>query len=71
MKEGNSLVIDVHGLTKSFSGRRVVDGIDLSVMEGENEIRPAFARQCSMRPRLPLEPPTDAQTSSKNTACFR
>ncbi len=28
-------MIDVHGLTKSFSGRRVVDGIDLSVREGE------------------------------------
>ena len=29
------LAIDVRGLTKSFSGRRVVDGIDLSVREGE------------------------------------
>jgi ABC-2 type transport system ATP-binding protein len=31
----NGLAIDVTGLTKSFSGRRVVDGIDLSVREGE------------------------------------
>jgi len=31
----NNLVIDVQGLTKSFSGRRVVDGIDLSVRTGE------------------------------------
>jgi ABC-2 type transport system ATP-binding protein len=30
-----SLAIDVRGLTKSFSGRRVVDGIDLSVRSGE------------------------------------
>jgi ABC-2 type transport system ATP-binding protein len=29
------LAIDVRGLTKSFSGRRVVDGIDLSVKEGD------------------------------------
>jgi len=29
------LAIDVRGLTKSFSGRRVVDGIDLAVREGE------------------------------------
>jgi ABC-2 type transport system ATP-binding protein len=29
------LAIDVRGLTKSFSGRRVVDGIDLSVRTGE------------------------------------
>jgi ABC-2 type transport system ATP-binding protein len=31
----NGLAIDVRGLTKSFSGRRVVDGIDLSVRTGE------------------------------------
>jgi ABC-2 type transport system ATP-binding protein len=31
----SGLAIDVRGLTKSFSGRRVVDGIDLSVREGE------------------------------------
>jgi len=31
----NNLAIDVRGLTKSFSGRRAVDGIDLSVREGE------------------------------------
>jgi ABC-2 type transport system ATP-binding protein len=29
------LAIDVRGLTKIFSGRRVVDGIDLAVREGE------------------------------------
>jgi len=29
------LAIDVRGLTKSFSGRRVVDGIDLSVRESD------------------------------------
>jgi ABC-2 type transport system ATP-binding protein len=32
---GINLVIDVHGLTKSFGGRRAVDGIDLSVRTGE------------------------------------
>ena len=31
----DTLAIDVQGLTKSFSGRRVVDSIDLSVKEGE------------------------------------
>ena len=28
-------VIDVHGLTKSFNGKMVVDHIDLSVQRGE------------------------------------
>lgn len=35
MNGDTGLAIDVRGLTKSFSGRRVVDGIDLSVREGD------------------------------------
>ena len=35
MNADNGLAIDVRGLTKSFSGRRAVDGIDLAVREGE------------------------------------
>lgn len=31
----SELVIDVHGLAKSFGGRRVVDGLDLQVQAGE------------------------------------
>ena len=31
----SELVIDVHGLAKSFGGRRVVDGLDLQVRAGE------------------------------------
>jgi hypothetical protein len=42
----------------------------LSIMECENEVRPAFAGEGSMRPGLSLDPPADAQERGKQASCL-
>ena len=57
--------------TSVFGDAREHLGADfLTIMEGEHKIGPTFARQCSMRPRLPLEMPPNAEEGSKNTTRF-
>jgi hypothetical protein len=38
----------------------------LVVVEGEHEVRPAITRECSVRSRLSLDAPADAEKGSQN-----
>lgn len=72
--EDAPLVIDVHGLTKSFGATTVVDGIDMQVREGEiygflgpngSGKTTTIRMLCGFRRRTPEKVPASAMTSSR------